>query len=67
MIDLENYKPNYPPSTSSLDYLQLEFNPISQIGPMNRFKKNSDKTERVNKEIYTVTSMATTAKKNEEK
>jgi hypothetical protein len=37
------------------------------MGSMNRFKKNSDKTERVNKEIYTVTSMTTTAKKNEEK
>ncbi len=34
------------------------------MSSINRFKKNLDKTERMNKEIYTVTSMTNTAKKN---
>ena len=66
LVDLEHYKiPDF--SQKNLDYLQLEQNNSNSYGNDTRFKKASDKTERMNKEIYMTTTVAMTAKRNEEK
>lgn len=56
---------------NTLDYLQLErdsTNITSNLSSVdNRFKKTTDKTERMNKEIYSTSSMASTAKKSQDK
>ena len=66
-MDLDQYKiPDL--SQRNLDYLQLErdnTNSNSSYTNDTRFKKASDKTERMNKEIYMTTTVAMTAKRNE--
>lgn len=72
LVDLDNYKMSEIRETNTLDYLQLErdstnTNNGSLNSVDNRFKKTFDKTERMNKEIYTTSSLGLTAKKTEEK
>ena len=65
LVDLDSYKMPQFSQKNTLDYLQLERTTNSSGGYVdNRFKKTFDKTERMNKEIYTSSQ---TAKKAEEK